>query len=421
VASSVQEFLNWALRQKGEPYVWGDEGPNGFDCSGLVWYAAHKAGLNIPRLTANGYMASTPNISRSNLQPGDLLFFNYGRLGAGAADHVGIYLGNGRMVNAANTQEDVNVEAVDWGNFIGGGRFRQLSGNAGPVSGGGGGVGGAGGGFAAAGVTPQVSKQDLADVLQGFGLRAGLFSDLLERAVRENWSDTHFLSMVYQSAPFQKAFPGILRPDGSLRMTPGEYLGLADTYRDIASNFGINLNRDKIGVLVTEQVSPDEWFNRATVFQSVKRSPALRDALNEVLTRDGRKRLDEKGMFDFLQGKAEADLYDLYEAAVFRRAGVDVDLEAASKIGQAGEFVDTNALVGQIELIRDFIRPELSAAGISDADIAVLKAGGEDPSNISGRLEQIIRNREALVGARGAGGLGSQGQQGPFPEMAVGL
>lgn len=91
------KIANYALSKQGSRYYWGAQGPNYFDCSGLVYWAHNQAGVKIGRTTAAGYAGSGKSVSYSNLQIGDVITFNYGR---GVA-HIGIYIGNGRMVHAS--------------------------------------------------------------------------------------------------------------------------------------------------------------------------------------------------------------------------------------------------------------------------------------------------------------------------------
>ena len=91
----------------GSPYVFGATGPYAFDCSGFTSYVFRQAGVSIGRTTFAQYAGGTPV---SDLQPGDLVFFNtYTTLG-----HVGIYLGNGMMVHSGN--ESTGVEVASMGN-----------------------------------------------------------------------------------------------------------------------------------------------------------------------------------------------------------------------------------------------------------------------------------------------------------------
>ncbi|EOR70628.1 cell wall-associated hydrolase (invasion-associated proteins) [Thermobifida fusca TM51] len=99
--------IEWALSKQGLPYVWGGTGPHGYDCSGLVQGAWRAAGVQIPRTTWE-QRAALPPVSRDQLQPGDLIFFhtmsNYP-----PPTHVGMYIGDGKMVHAGNP---VNVTQV---------------------------------------------------------------------------------------------------------------------------------------------------------------------------------------------------------------------------------------------------------------------------------------------------------------------
>jgi TP901 family phage tail tape measure protein len=106
------KFLDVAYDQLGDPYVWGTEGPDTFDCSGLVAYAANKAGLNVGRLTADGFIRSSKPISAASALPGDLIAFEWGD-GDGRWDHIGIYAGSGRMIHAPNSRSNVMVSNIN--------------------------------------------------------------------------------------------------------------------------------------------------------------------------------------------------------------------------------------------------------------------------------------------------------------------
>ena len=86
-----------ALTRLGCRYWWGANGPNYFDCSGLVYWAYNQAGVSLGRTTAAGYAGSGKAISRSELQPGDVITFSYS---SGVA-HIGIYIGGGSFVHAS--------------------------------------------------------------------------------------------------------------------------------------------------------------------------------------------------------------------------------------------------------------------------------------------------------------------------------
>lgn len=106
----AQLAVQVALDQVGTPYLWGGEEPGGFDCSGLVQYAYAAAGLALPRVAQDQYDAGPALPAAATLAAGDLLFFG---TGPSAVDHVGVYLGDGRMVDAPHSGALVRVEPVD--------------------------------------------------------------------------------------------------------------------------------------------------------------------------------------------------------------------------------------------------------------------------------------------------------------------
>jgi cell wall-associated NlpC family hydrolase len=106
------EAASIALGYLGVPYVWGGASPSGFDCSGLVMYVYAQLGISLPHYTVAQWNATVP-ISSSEMQPGDLVFFN----GLG---HVGIYIGNGQFVNAPHTGSVVRIDSLSrFGGFDG--------------------------------------------------------------------------------------------------------------------------------------------------------------------------------------------------------------------------------------------------------------------------------------------------------------
>ncbi|HEY4000911.1 MAG TPA: C40 family peptidase [Candidatus Xenobia bacterium] len=128
--SKMQKFLDVAKAQSGKPYVFGSQGPNAFDCSGLVDYSLNQAGVKVPRLTADGYMNmfSKDKVSKDQLKPGDLLFYYYPDDGTkpGHASHIEIYLGNGKAMGAHDPKEGCGVANVDYKALIGAERVPGL-------------------------------------------------------------------------------------------------------------------------------------------------------------------------------------------------------------------------------------------------------------------------------------------------------
>jgi peptidoglycan DL-endopeptidase CwlO len=93
-----------AMQFLGVPYVWGGSSPSGFDCSGLIMYAYGQMGVSLPHHAASQYGMGVP-VSRDQLQPGDLVFFN-------GLSHAGIYIGGGQFIHAPHTGDVVKISSL---------------------------------------------------------------------------------------------------------------------------------------------------------------------------------------------------------------------------------------------------------------------------------------------------------------------
>ena len=97
--------LDHAMSKIGSPYRYGASGPNAFDCSGLVSWAFKKAGVSLPRTSRAMSQVGTP-VSRDELRPGDLVFFYK------PVSHVGIYIGDGKIVHASSKKSPVKISDI---------------------------------------------------------------------------------------------------------------------------------------------------------------------------------------------------------------------------------------------------------------------------------------------------------------------
>lgn len=114
IADAAQKYI-------GTPYVWGGESVSegGMDCSGFVYNALKDAGYDVGRTTAQGYRSYGNTVSKSDMQPGDLIFFGKNN---NDASHIGIYIGNGQMIHSsggskntkANPGKGVSIANVDY-------------------------------------------------------------------------------------------------------------------------------------------------------------------------------------------------------------------------------------------------------------------------------------------------------------------
>ncbi|MFG3343245.1 NlpC/P60 family protein [Glycomyces sp. NPDC048151] len=119
-APEAKKAVEYALAQLGDPYVWGAEGPNSFDCSGLVQAAYNSAGVSLPRVAADQYNATRDKpVDTEKLLPGDLLYWWDDPGNWQSVYHTGMYLGNGKMIQAPRTGDVVKISSIWFENFAG--------------------------------------------------------------------------------------------------------------------------------------------------------------------------------------------------------------------------------------------------------------------------------------------------------------
>jgi peptidoglycan DL-endopeptidase CwlO len=109
-SGAAAEAVRAALTRQGSPYHWGAEGPNSFDCSGLVKWAYAQAGVSGLQHSSRAQAQLGRSVTRSQLRPGDLVALY------SPVSHIGIYVGNGRYVHAPQPGDVVKVAPVPWGN-----------------------------------------------------------------------------------------------------------------------------------------------------------------------------------------------------------------------------------------------------------------------------------------------------------------
>jgi cell wall-associated NlpC family hydrolase len=109
-SAAAQTAVDTARAQVGKAYEYGAAGPDSFDCSGLTQYAYRAAGIELPHSSRSQSQLGTP-VARADLRPGDLVFFYE------PVSHVGIYVGNGQMVDAGSEQTGVSQRSVDMAGY----------------------------------------------------------------------------------------------------------------------------------------------------------------------------------------------------------------------------------------------------------------------------------------------------------------
>jgi cell wall-associated NlpC family hydrolase len=106
------EVVSIARRYLGAPYRWAASGPNAFDCSGFTMFVYRQVGVSLPH-SSRAQINSGQRVNRSDLKPGDLVFFGY------PIHHVGLYVGGGRMIHAPHTGAVVSYASINRSNYAG--------------------------------------------------------------------------------------------------------------------------------------------------------------------------------------------------------------------------------------------------------------------------------------------------------------
>lgn len=111
-AAKGEQIAEYAKQFLGCKYAYGANGPTSFDCSGLTQYVYANFGISLPRSSSSQYKSCPTIIPKSQLQPGDLMFFS-SSVGGSSVGHVGIYIGDGLMIHAANSSRGVVTDSIN--------------------------------------------------------------------------------------------------------------------------------------------------------------------------------------------------------------------------------------------------------------------------------------------------------------------
>ena len=265
-------------------------------------------------------------------------------------------------------------------------------------------------------------------LLGSLGL-AGL-GDLVRKAIIQGWDLNQFADALIHTKQFKQKFPGLIQ-NGQIALdfgNPGGAQNLItavsnynrgyDDFQGVAKNLGMaGFNKRSYAMAVKNEISLDEYASRLMVEKTVRDNPELLSQFNEQLSLMGKNKLDEMGWKKFLAKAGSSDLYDAYEAAYLRSAGLNLTAQeaqgVAAAIGTPGQGgTDLGGIVSAINAIRPDIGPELAKAGVTDADLVMIKAGN-DPGNKAPLLQQIVDRRRALQ-QRQQQGYGTTSESGGF-------
>lgn len=250
----------------------------------------------------------------------------------------------------------------------------------------------------------------LKQLLQSSGIPIHAFQHMLEKAVRLNWNESELLLNIYGSKQFHKLFPGIFRPDGSLRMSAAEYRHLADEYQSTARLYGVsNVSKEHIGQLIRNDVSMQEFTDRMTAIQRVKEFQPAFDQFKKIARDMGfkTKGLDtDKDALNFLLGKADDKFYKLWDrlsiGTAASAAGFDLGVKGIKDIakrvpGQANEAEMQSHFANLAQQMRQLMPlSQIGKYGLTKQDLIDLEFGGPNQAAIAQKVDTIVRNRQAF-------------------------
>lgn len=113
-----EKIAAYAKKFLGTEYVWGGTSPDGFDCSGFVSYVLGHFGVDLYR-TSRTQVQEGKHVNKSELKPGDLVFFDTAGRNNGKINHVGIYIGDGRFIHSSSGQDKVSINDFNEGFYAG--------------------------------------------------------------------------------------------------------------------------------------------------------------------------------------------------------------------------------------------------------------------------------------------------------------
>ncbi|MGH3345034.1 MAG: NlpC/P60 family protein [Carbonactinosporaceae bacterium] len=121
-SSGAQAAIDYARAQLGKPYEWAADGPDSFDCSGLTMMAWQQGGVSLPHWSVGQYEQSE-KVSLGEMRPGDLVFYANDPDDYGSIHHVGLYIGDGQMIEAPYTGANVRIASIHvWSDLFGAAR-----------------------------------------------------------------------------------------------------------------------------------------------------------------------------------------------------------------------------------------------------------------------------------------------------------
>lgn len=174
------------------------------------------------------------------------------------------------------------------------------------------------------------NRSAFANLLDQYGIpKSPQMEQLIKEAINKGYSLDRFLFYLRQTRDYHQTFPGIFENNGSLKMSEAEYIAQQKTYQANAYSAGVNLTQKKMGWLFTNDISPDEYLDKATAFRRIKDDPILFNQFKAALVQEGAAKpgnVTDENLMRFMLGESNAEWYSVWNLARARYVAVEAGI-----------------------------------------------------------------------------------------------